>query len=157
MKNTANDVSIKPVRNDDMRMIFEWRNTPALVKLGSSGREVSWEEHCNWFDRVLKSGNMALYIIYNEHDPAGQIRFEKEEDETYIVTIYLTDQYTGKGIGVISLKMGVEVMLRERPERRFIAFIKDNNEASIAAFSKAGFKRITNHAKTPIEHIAMFL
>ena len=156
MKNTTNAVSIRPVRNDDMRMIFEWRNTPFLVKLGSSGKKVTWQEHCKWFDKILTDSDTALFIIYSGKDPAGQIRFEREKGETYIVTIYLISQYTGKGIGVASLKKGVEVMLKEDPKREFLAFIKGGNQASIAAFSKAGFKTAGNNDYVPAGHIAMY-
>lgn len=150
------EVSISPVKADDRQMILEWRNTPFLVNLGSSGRKVTWEEHRKWFDNILRDSDTALYIIFSGTDPAGQIRFERENEKTYIVTIYLLKQYTGKGMGVTSLKKGVEVMLKEDPKRRFIAFIKEDNKISIAAFFRAGFKITEDHDDLPSGHVAMY-
>ncbi|MBI4825111.1 MAG: GNAT family N-acetyltransferase [Nitrospirae bacterium] len=154
MGNAVGNVSVRPVRDDDRSMIFQWRNTPSLVKLGSSGREVTWDEHCAWFERVLKDDKIRLFIISSDNTPMGQVRFAKEED-AYIVTIYLIDGYTGKGIGVASLTECVKLMLKEDAHRSFIAFIKENNRASISAFSKAGFTELKDYTKTPSGHIAM--
>lgn len=148
-------ISLAPVTEGDRELIFNWRNIPALVKLGSSGREVTWEEHCSWFDRVLNDDVTEVFLIYWKDIPVGQIRFDFEEAGIYIVTIYILDQYTGRGIGVHALKNGVEGMLRAHPGRKFIASIKVKNETSIKAFSRAGFEEITDYQKVSPGHIVM--
>ena len=125
-----------------------------MIKYGSSGRGVTWEEHSRWFDSVINNKNTSVFIIENESVPIGQVRFDLK-DKSYIVSIYLLEEYTGRGMGVDALRRGLELMKREKSDREFISFIKKDNRASRSVFLKAGFDDIRDLRDTPPGHIAM--
>lgn len=151
----AEEISLRPVLTDDKRMIFKWRNTPFLINLGSSEKVITWEEHCSWFNSIFDKKNIVLFIINLDATLIGQLRFDLMGDSAYKVSIYLLEEYTGRGIGAIVLQRGLELMKREKSNRKFIAFIKKDNRASRSVFLKAGFDDIRDLRDTPPGHIAM--
>lgn len=155
LRAAADSLSLRQVSPGDKEMIFEWRNTPFLIKHSSSGKEVIWEEHCRWFDSVLNGEDISLFIVEKEGTPVGQVRFDLREEAIYMVSIYLLEEYTGRGIGVEALWQGLELMKRKKSDRRFIAFIKTDNRASRSVFLKAGFDEIKDFKNVPPGHIAM--
>ena len=156
MKEFFGEISLRPVLPDDREMIFEWRNTPFLVKLGSSGKTVTREEHYRWFENILLNNKTTVLFIINVGCiPVGQVRFDLIEENIYRVSIYLIEEYTGRGIGPVALQKGVELIRRDDADKKFIAFIKRDNEASRAIFLKTGFKEVKNFLDVPEKHIAM--
>ena len=155
METITDAISLKPVNLSDKKMLFEWRNTPFLIKLGSSGKAVTWKEHCRWFNNILEKKSTILFIIKMGATPVGQVRFDPWAECTYLVSIYLLEEYTGKGIGAVALQKGIELMTQEKTDRKFIAFIKMANRASQAVFSKTGFIEFKHFGNIPQGHIAM--
>lgn len=156
MNNIFSKISLRPVSASDRKMVFTWRNTPYLIKLGSSGRAVTWEEHCRWFDKIIGStSNTTLLIVNLNAIPVGQIRFELTERHRYLVSIYFLEEYTGRGIGSIALQKGLKWMSNQDAICTFVAFIKMDNKASRAVFLKTGFAELKNCANIPLGHIAM--
>ncbi len=154
-KTGYDDVSIRAITMDDKTAVFKWRNTPFLIELGSSGRGVTWKEHSRWFEKILGSKNNKLFIVHFRSMPVGQVRFELAKNDTYVVSIYLLKQHINKGIGTVALKKGLELIQGTDAKKRFIAFIKKDNEISRHFFSKVGFRKYESCAETPAGHVAM--
>lgn len=150
-----NSIFLRPVSLYDKEMIFRWRNTPFLINLGTSRKGVTVEDHNKWFDKVLNNKSTFLFIINFENIPVGQVRFDFMEKNIYDVSIYILEEYTGKGIGPVALRKGLALMNERNENLKFIAFIKQDNEFSRSVFSKTGFKTIKDHKKLPAKHIAM--
>lgn len=128
---------------------------PFLIKLGSSGRPVTWEEHCKWFNNIFEKKIPILFIIKMGAIPIGQVRFDLWDECSYLVSIYLLEEYIGKGLGVVALQKGIELMTQEKTDIKFIAFIKTGNIASQTVFSKTGFTESKQLEDIPQGHIAM--
>lgn len=150
-----NNIKLRPVAHEDREMIFNWRNMPFLVNLGSSGKTISWQEHCKWFDKVMQDKNIKLFVIQQNSTPIGQLRYDLNGTNEYTVTIYVLQEYTGKGIGPIALRKGSSIMLEMSKQNVLIAFIKDSNKASISAFLKAGFEIANDYANPKPGHVIM--
>ncbi len=155
METITDAISLRPVNLSDKKMLFEWRNTPFLIQLGSSGKAVTWEEHCRWFHDIFEKKSTVLFIIKMGVTPVGQVRFDPWAECTYLVSIYLLEEYTGKGIGAIALQKGLALMTQDKTDRKFMAFIKAGNIASQAVFSKTGFREDKQPRNIPQGHIAM--
>ncbi len=155
METITDVISLRPVNLSDKKMLFEWRNTPFLIQLGSSGKVVTWEEHGRWFHDIFEKKSTILFIIERGAIPVGQVRFDPWAECTYLVSIYLLEEYTGKGIGAVALQKGLALMTQEKSDRKFIAFIKVANIASQAVFSKTGFIEFKGLENIPQDHIAM--
>lgn len=155
LKTDPDGISLRIVSPEDKGLIFEWRNDPGLYKLGSSGRGVTCEEHNKWFEAVLHNKQTLLLVINCGGRPVGQVRFDLREDSTYTVSIYLLEEYRGRGIGAKALQQGLEWMNKEGRNRRYIALIKEGNNASKAVFSKTGFEESKGFDNSPDGHITM--
>lgn len=155
METITDVISLRPVNLSDKKMLFEWRNTPFLIRLGSSGKTVTWEEHGRWFNDIFEKKSTVLFIIKMGATPVGQVRFDPWAECTCLVSIYLLEEYTGRGIGAVALQKGIALMTEDKKDRKFMAFIKVGNIASQAVFSKTGFSEVKHLGNIPQGHIAM--
>lgn len=152
-----NTIALRKAALEDMELLFKWRNDPWIVALGSTSSTVSWEEHKSWFKNTLSSAERQLYFITQDHLPLGQVRFDRENENWCEVSIYLMKEYTGKGLGVLALKKGCETILKQWSQlTAVVAYIKDDNQASISAFKKAGFQQpVPSHEPNRSGHITL--
>lgn len=148
-------ISIKKSSHEHRELLFKWRNTDYLINLGSSGKTVEWEEHCRWHQDILKNKESIIFIIYYGKTPIGQIRYDCKQKDVCIISIYVLKEYAGRGIGTEAMRQSLEIMLGENRDRRFIAVIKSDNEASICFFKKNGFTDYKDYSNLPSGHVAM--
>src|SRR6476659_5833063 len=99
-------IRIRNFEPGDAKIIFQWRNDPYIVNLGSLKKEVTWNEHMVWFNFTLKATSRRAFITEIEGKPAGQIRFDKETEDSCLISIYLIREYSGKGFGLEIMKLG---------------------------------------------------
>ena len=70
----------------------------------------------------------------------GSVRLDQQGDHDcprYEVSILIATGYRGQGIGVQAL----DTLRKTYPERHLVATISPDNQASIAAFVRAGFRQ----------------
>lgn len=130
-------ITLRKMTEADKEMVFNWRNQPFIYERGFSGQPVTPEEHEKWTWMALKRSQPKVYIIEVSRVPCGTIRFfyNKRLDEDY-VSIYLLEEYTGKGIAPKVIRIACE---KEKLHGMKVAEFLQDNEASKKAFKKAGF------------------
>ncbi len=142
-----NDISLRILQKEDAKMIFEWRNSDFISKLGSLQKKVSWEEHQKWIFGAIKDNKKAIYIIQNHNTDVGQIRFEKEDSisNQASISIYIIEPHLKKGIGLESLSMACHKIFKTWNELQQIdALVRSENLKSQSFFVKAGFTSSKN-------------
>jgi len=139
-------LALRPARADDARMVFQWRNDPAIVRLGASNKTVTWEEHAEWFAATMEDGTRAMFIIERGGEPVGQVRFDRQDKDTCVVSIYLLEQHTGSGLGPPALRAACAEIFRNWNVGCILARIRHSNARSLAAFAKVGFESWKNRA-----------
>jgi UDP-2,4-diacetamido-2,4,6-trideoxy-beta-L-altropyranose hydrolase len=136
------DASLRPARPDDSRRVWQWRNDPHIRSFSNNPTPISWEEHGAWFEAALARPHQSLLIGEADHVPVGVLRFDVEGDEA-TVSLYLTPDGRGRGLGPELLLRGSEWLRSNRPTvHRIKARIQPSNEASIAAFTAARYRRM---------------
>lgn len=152
------DLRLRPATGDDIRQVFAWRNDPWIVSLGSSRRLVSWEEHAEWFPRVLADPGRLLLICEDEAGVGlGATRLDMVDGDRATVTIYLMREFTGRGLGVQALVQAAALGFARWPIRAIHAYIRTDNRPSRSAFAKAGFLEIERSPTRPPDHCEMVL
>jgi len=136
---------LRPAREEDRRLLWEWANDPEVRGASFSPDPIPWQTHVAWFDAKLKpqdSGPSSSIFIAedDERNPLGQIRFDPRPDRDWEVAISLNRQARGKGVACELIKGGVREILKDNPNVRIHAFVKPSNVASIKAFERAGFR-----------------
>ncbi len=132
-------IALRPARIEDMEQLFEWRNLPENIATATSGRPVLWVEHQRWFSESLRGDEHQIFIIFENENPLGQLRFDRVALFERVVSIYLIPRHTGRGLGVVAIRLGCTEIWRTDPLTKFTAWIRADNERSLRAFIRAGF------------------
>lgn len=124
----------------DSELLFVWRNDPHAYQNFFSAKPVTKPEHLEWLTKTLDNYNRYLFIILHQGQPIGQVRFDVNEESAEI-SITLAPDQRGQGLGVKTIIEATEYFLNQVPGlRTIIAVIKADNQASLKAFAKAGYK-----------------
>lgn len=154
---TPDLVVLRPAESQDSALLYEWRNDPWILSLGTEQRPVTRAEHDAWFDRVLERRDQhRLLIVVVSGEPVGQMRFDRSRPDECVVSIYLVRSATGKGHGVEALRNGSRYVLCHWHVSRIVAHVQETNKRSIVAFERAGYRRAVRN-DTPKGHATLVL
>jgi dTDP-4-amino-4,6-dideoxygalactose transaminase/RimJ/RimL family protein N-acetyltransferase len=134
-------VRLRPCAHADTELLFGWRNDPFIVARGSLNRTVTWEEHRRWVAESLRAPEQRrLFIIENEGEPIGQVRFDRESDRSCAISVYLLERFTHRGLGTAAIAAGCRAIFRDWPVDEILARVRHDNPAGRASFTKTGFE-----------------
>jgi len=132
---------LRPVREEDCRLLWEWANDPDVRALSFHSGSISWDEHLAWFHRTLGDSSVALYLVQDKDDrPVGVVRFTGDGRGSAVVSITIAGESRGRGFGGEALVSGVQAYLKDTGIRVLHAYIKRENTRSIKTFRHAGFR-----------------
>lgn len=127
----------------DKELYYHWANSPLVRKQSFSRGLIGEEEHRIWFRRHLMSDTSFLYVLINgEHDPLGQIRFEKSRSDasTCYVSYSLDEIARGQGLAKELIRMGLLRLQEQWNEcTKVYAEVRATNQASAKALLSADF------------------
>ena len=148
------ECSLRLADSNDCKRIFDMRNDPWIVSLGTSQKAVEWKEHVRWFDRILKNPDCQLWLI----EPAmGTVRVMRNGDFA-TATIYLLKKFTGKGVGPWALREACNLAFCRWNIKRIKAHIRYENRPSLVTFLKVGFFEAEEpSADCPLGHTEVVL
>lgn len=144
--NSVSAISLRAATAGDAKMIFEWRNDPVIVGLGSSQREVTWAEHQEWFSQSITSGKRRIFIVEKDGLGIGQVRFDLVASSECVISAYLLAQFTGRGWGVEAMRSACEMIFEIWPIQFVTACVRAENKAVQSALGKVGFEEIASKA-----------
>ena len=136
------DFLILKARKCHSEKIWEWRNDPITRKMFINGDKISWEDHSSWYEKLLLDNCKKLYVGERKGIPLGVVRFDKYEINNYIyeVSINISPDFRGKGVGKKLLMGGMKKLLEEVKDCKLIkAKVKKDNESSNKLFKSCGF------------------
>ena len=135
-----NRLKLRLATPDDCQLLWKWANDPAIRAASFASGSIPWEEHVDWFHQKLADPRCILYIIVGEKNiPLGQVRFDIDARGIAEVSISIENGEGNKGYGSAALKLACQRIMRESGIRGVLARIKEWNEVSIRAFTRAGF------------------
>lgn len=142
---------MRPAELSDVDLYYKWANDLLVRQNSFNSEEINYQQHVNWFTNKLNSPECYFFLFLNyQNIPVGQIRIDKSENEK-IIGISIDENFRGKGYGIEMLNMACNRYLSKFPNEEIIAYIKENNIASINQFSKAGFS-YTGHTTLKGHH-----
>ena len=144
--NSVSAISLRAATAGDAKMIFEWRNDPVIVGLGSSQREVTWAEHQEWFSQSITSGKRRIFIVEKDGLGIGQVRFDLVTSSECVISAYLLAEFTGRGWGVEAMRSACEMIFEIWPIQFVTACVRAENKAVQSALGKVGFEEIASKA-----------
>lgn len=135
-------LQIRPVRDDDRRLLFEWANEEGVRASAFQTAEIPWETHVAWFAGKRRDPNCRMYLVTDGGgQPIAQVRFDVQPDASAEVDVSIARERRGQGLGAAALRLACATLFSETGARRVVAWIRPENAASIHAFARAGFAR----------------
>jgi UDP-2,4-diacetamido-2,4,6-trideoxy-beta-L-altropyranose hydrolase len=135
-------VTLRPATKDDAALLLDWRNDSEAIRFSVSGHGVNPAEHREWLSARLNDPSTHLWIAEQGGDAVGQVRVDVQ-DGTGTVSVAIAASQRGRGFGSAVLQAMVLEMERNGDTGRLRALAHSENTASIRAFERAGFHRLT--------------
>ena len=126
----------------DVQLYFNWANDKLVRENSFNKNEITLEQHINWFNYKLNSPDCFFYLFLNEQQTAvGQVRIDNVNYEC-IIGISIDENFRGKGLGTEMLNQACNAYFEQAPNGEIIAYVKEENTASLKLFTSAGFIKI---------------
>ena len=121
---------------DDMDLLFKWANNPDVRKNSFNTEPIPYENHVEWFNKMMLNNSVIQYILCENDIELGQIRLNIE-NKTAVIDYSIDEVFRGKGLGTKMLTMIEEIIVSEKiPVFTLIGQVKYENKASAKAFIK---------------------
>lgn len=142
---------LRPALPSDKALLFEWRNHPNIRLFSSNPEKISWPTHEVWFEEMVQSKQHYLLVAEADNSPIGCLRYDLDDHHSVRANIYLAPHCLGQGWGSRILTLGTDWLKQQNPNvTTIVAWILSKNQASLRAFSKAGFKKKTTQKRHEI-------
>lgn len=142
----ADSVTLGPLLDSDLPVLFQWINEPEQVHWNSAYRPVSETDHREWFEAVRKRGDIAIFAIRTVADNrligSCQLRHidPVHRNAELQIRIGQVDE-RGHGSGTEAVRQLVRYGFRDLNLHRVYLNVFATNAAAIRAYEKAGFQR----------------
>jgi UDP-2,4-diacetamido-2,4,6-trideoxy-beta-L-altropyranose hydrolase len=125
---------------DDCRCIWEWANDATSRAASFSSEAIPWEQHTSWYGNKMRDPDCYFYVVTDaQRRPVGMVRYDRKGTEA-VVSINIAPAQRGRGLGPASLRASARKLFAEADVQRIIALIKPENQASVVAFERAGYR-----------------
>lgn len=128
---------MRKARPGDSPLYLEWANDPVVREGSFHSEPISPEVHEAWFARRLADGGSFLYLFEWEGSPCGQVRIQVGEEP--VIGVSTDPRFRGRGIGTYMLKAAAAAFFGESDQDYILAYIKEDNGASLKLFERAGY------------------
>lgn len=138
-------VSLRPVEENDLQLILEWRNEPEARANSFSPLLIDSEEHKAYWGKRLaagKLGELFSFIIVAEGANVGLLRLDRfDNPDSLEIHLLVSSNHSGKGYATAAVKLA-KGFASKSGFKRLVARVKPDNAPSKAVFINNGFKEI---------------
>ncbi len=141
MKETqSGNLSIRLAQSDDAELLWNWANDNSVRERSFNQEPIAWQSHLEWFSRRLASPDARFYLLLEDGEPVGQIRFDRDAGgQAAEISFSIAKEHRGRGFGSEILCLTAARAATDLNCREIIGFVIEGNEASSKAFLRAGF------------------
>jgi RimJ/RimL family protein N-acetyltransferase len=134
------ELQLRPVTMADARRIWVWSNDRETRRHSFCTAAIPWSDHLPWLERKLADPRCRFYIAETDGRPIGQVRFDREDDDSAVISISIDPDHRGRGLGTAAIRAAIARLQQDAPVTVVHALIKKTNPASLRAFHNAGFR-----------------
>lgn len=140
-KNQVMELSIRPATIDDAKLLWEWANDLSVRQQSFNTEPIDWGSHMRWFSGRIASTATRFYLLLNNGQPVGQIRYDCDENsKSAEISFSIGKEHRGRRFGVEILRLTCDQALQDLDCRQITALVIKGNEISHKAFLSAGFE-----------------
>lgn len=142
----SKQITLAPLRPDDMPLMYEWINNRELVILNGPFRAVSRAEHEAWFNSIQHRTDAVIFGIRRLADDtligSCQLHSISPLHRSAELQIRLGDTTQhGKGFGTEAVQLLLEYAFKELKLHRVYLHVFSTNLPAIRVYEKTGFVR----------------
>jgi RimJ/RimL family protein N-acetyltransferase len=134
-------LSITHVTEEDMLEIFRLSNQKSIRAVSFNPKKIRLAEHKTWFRKKIRDKNTLMLKALIGGSLAGQVRLDITGQKA-LIGISTSEEFRGRGVARRLIASAKE-QARASGIKQIDAYIKPDNIASIALFTKSGFKFVT--------------
>lgn len=133
---------LRKVAPTDVDLLYEWANDPVVRQNAFHTEPIPYEDHVEWFAKMLADPSVYQYILYQGEFPIGQLRLNVKDGEA-LVDYSISAKHRGKGYGSALLQLMKKQVLTDNITDviKIVGQVKYENSASARAFEKCGFEK----------------
>lgn len=135
----ASTLRVRPATLDDGPILHAWRDHPETRAVSANSAPIPLGGHMEWLARKLVDANCRLFVAEIGGTAVGSIRFDRQADGAWEVSLYLDPDLTGLGLGRYLLQVGERAVQMEGGDVAFTASVMPGNETSARLFTNAGY------------------
>jgi UDP-2,4-diacetamido-2,4,6-trideoxy-beta-L-altropyranose hydrolase len=124
----------------DVKDVYELSNEEQVRQNSINKEKFNYLDHIEWFSRAINANDYRLYIVEDDSEFVGQVKFQII-DGTASISISIHQGFRGAGNGKTIILESINFLRLDIPEiNEIVAFIDPKNTASIKSFLSAEFK-----------------
>jgi len=151
----AGELSFRPATFADSDTLLAWANDPETRRNSFSTGRIGAEEHRRWLVARLEDPCSRIFIAETPGGiPVGVVRFDQEVGDVR-VSVNLAPGWRGLGLAARVIRRAGSAYLAGRKPLPLVALIRQENHASRAAFSRAGFIEVGRELVKGVEAVRM--
>lgn len=140
-QSSASNIAVRLAVAEDAALVWPWRNNESTRRYFFDSSPVSLDAHLEWWNQSLSNLKRVLLLGKLDGKEVGVIRYDLVDSRHAKVSIYLSPEMMGRGLGEGLLRAGQNWLLQNHPEAKTIsAEIMAKNIASLRVFQAAGFQ-----------------
>lgn len=136
-------LKLRPTTIEDLELYWHWVNDPVVRQNSINQAVVPLEDHQRWFQSRLAADSTVMYVAQLNGKPVGQIRFDRNADDQWMIGFSIDESFRGCGLGTPLIDLGVKE-IRKHSSLPIVALVKNANQASLACFVSNGFQQMTS-------------
>lgn len=135
-------LQLRKVQPCDMDLLFRWANDDTVRANAFHTEKIPYENHVQWFEKMMADASVYQYILCDGNVPIGQIRLTDEEGAA-LIDYSVAPMHRGKGYGTELLRLLCRQLYIDRITNvtKLIGQVKYQNQASARVFEKSGFRK----------------
>jgi len=134
---------IELAKLSDMIDLYKLANDKVVRRNSFNQEAIALEDHKKWFKEKLWDKNSYFYVVRQNNEFIGSIRYDRKEDDIFIVGVQIVEKYRGKGLATKIIALSAEQLFSiVGKDIKIIAYIKRENKSSAKAFASANYKLV---------------
>lgn len=132
---------IRSVTNNDIDMIFEWRNRDQIRKNMYNHEIIEYTTHKKWFEKMLASSDSQYFIYEQEERPLGLVSFTNiDYDNGHASWAFYSSDFSVRGVGSEMERLALQYAFNSLNLNKLCCEVLDFNFPVVRFHQKHGFK-----------------
>jgi UDP-4-amino-4,6-dideoxy-N-acetyl-beta-L-altrosamine N-acetyltransferase len=130
MKVSIPEHTFEPLEEQQLELIWQWRNSPRIRQNMHNNELVEWQDHCAWFDKFQTDTSRQFYVFLQDQRPIGVLNFSDMNTSTPEWGCYLGETNVWPGSGIMLEFAAIDFCASQRQFSHLLAQVLSFNHAA---------------------------